>query len=130
MGPKITLLFTLMIAGFEFVGCNSGNMSNVAGPDDSSEKVATLTALEKPGRGNGGQGSWQYPQYVDSRFRYINRNRGYEAGNLNVPGGSRFHVIEGSLTPPQHIPVGEWSSMSITPPAMPFPPTKAAEMNL
>ena len=45
-----------------------------------------------------------YPQSASFTFLYQNNINGYESGNVNVPGGSRLHINEGSLTPPPGTP--------------------------
>ena len=73
-------------------------------PGDNEGSV--LATLGKKG-GNGGGAKSNYPQKASRRSNYNKTNKRYSGGNMNVPGGTTFHLKAGALTPPPGTPSGQ-----------------------
>ena len=57
--------------------------------------------------------SGDYLQYATNTFYYDSDLGQYSGGNVIVPGGTTFHLDDGSLTPPPGIPFGEDVTISM-----------------
>ncbi len=99
IAPLTTLVFAAGLA-LNFNACTE--LSPLASVEDD---VQDSGSLAKHKRGS-------YPQSASFTFLYQNNIKGYESGNVNVPGGSRLHINEGSLTPPPGTPFKQ--SVTIT----------------
>ena len=100
---RIAIVFTFVI-GLFMSGCSE------QAPLDSEANEAELSTLNKKGGDedeDDDDDDSEYPQTASRTLNYINGDQGYAGGNVNVPGGSTFHLQEGSLTPPASIPVGD-----------------------
>jgi hypothetical protein len=89
-----TLAFGLVL---NFSGCSKESPLQ---PQNDEKVILNETMLmAKPAAG-------AYPQYAERKFNWHKIN-GYAGGNLNVNGGSTFHLEMGALTPPEGTAIGD-----------------------
>jgi len=109
-GLAIILLFTIGMV-ISFSGCSKQLPFE---PQISAEEETSDLSLSlgKKNKDRDKDKDEDYPQYAERTLKYTNDKKGYQGGNVNVPGGSTFHIKSGSLTPPPGTPHG--ASVTVT----------------
>jgi hypothetical protein len=98
MAVSLSLIFVISI------GCDHDLSVNNSSEDEKNLEINTFPFAKPAPPGDTNADS--YPQSASHVYGYWSARDIYRGGTLNMPNGSFFQLIAGSLTPPESIPWG------------------------
>jgi hypothetical protein len=101
MNSKIFLVVLLVGLFLIIFGCEKQNILEPAATLSSSG-LKDASFYKGPSKDNSPDNQGEdYPQSASRDLTYNSNQTSYNGGNINIPGGSTFSVLNGSLIPPE-----------------------------